>query len=251
MRILLSNDDGIDAPGLAALERAMADLGELWVVAPMVEQSGRSHALTLHEPLRARQDGPRRFAVSGTPADCVYLAVHGLCPERPDLVVSGVNRGANLGDDVHYSGTVAAAQEGALSGVKALAVSLDLDGSPAGASLHFDTAARLAREVAARLMVALTPPHELLNLNCPNLPWEDLRGLRITHMGRRRYGSTVHVKTDPRGRTYYWLGGEHEAFDAAPDSDGRAIDEGYGSLTPLRADRTAHDRLGAFSSWAR
>lgn len=240
MRILISNDDGIDAPGLAALEQALAPLGDVWVVAPEKERSAQSHALTLHKPLRVKPRGERRFAVSGTPADCVYLARHHLLPEAPDLVVSGVNRGANLGKDVHYSGTVAAAREAAMARLPAIAVSLHIT-APA-AHHHYDTAARLVASWLPDLVAAI-PPTVLLNVNVPDVPSAQVHGVRVAPLGHRIYADGVDHRVDPWGRDYYWIGGGHARFEDAPETDGPLCEKGYATVTPLHADPTDADEM--------
>ncbi len=194
--ILVTNDDGVHAPGLAALAEALDDLGEVWVVAPEREQSACGHALTLHRPVRVQQVAERRFAVNGTPSDCVNLGVLGFLPERPALVASGINHGSNLGDDVTYSGTVSAAMEGTLLGVPSIAISL-LDGGDLAA------AGRAARLVAMRTLVEGLPPKTLLNVNVPATA---ARGMRFTRLGHRVYSEKIVEQVDPRGRTHYWLG---------------------------------------------
>ncbi|HET8732596.1 MAG TPA: 5'/3'-nucleotidase SurE [Anaeromyxobacteraceae bacterium] len=234
MRVLLSNDDGVHAPGLAALAAAFPG-DEVWVVAPDREQSASSHAISLHRPLRIVQVGERRFSVDGTPTDAVYLALnHVLRGRRPDLVLSGVNHGPNLGNDVLYSGTVAAAMEGALLGVSAIAVSLAArpphDFAPAAAF-----AAELARSVAAH-------PSDrpvLLNVNVPAGP---VRGYRVTRLGVRTYGNEVVEKVDPRGKSYFWIGGDASHADIPLSDCNTVFDDGLAAVTPLRLDLT-HDGL--------
>lgn len=243
MLILLSNDDGIEAAGLAALEAAMADLGEVWTVAPATEQSAKSHALTMHEPLRVTNHGERRFAVSGTPADSVYLAAHHLLPRKPDLVVSGINRGSNLSNDVMYSGTVAAAREAASFDIPAVAVSLWARSKDP----HWSTAQAVARTVVAEVIRNGLPKGILVNVNVPDLPM--IRGVRVAPLGRRYYHPTVSVNTDPRGRKYYWIGGDHDRFDDSPDSDGPLCEAGYAVVTPLHMDLTAHELLTGLGTW--
>jgi 5'-nucleotidase len=245
MRILVTNDDGIDSPGLHALEAVAAELGEVWTVAPATEQSARSHALTMHEPLRVHTHGPRRFAVTGTPADCSYLAIHHLLPDAPSLVLSGINRGANLGDDVVYSGTVAAAREAASFGVPALAVSLWVRSD----TPHWETAQAAVRQVAPRLLHHGLPSRILLNLNVPDLPAGEVRGVRVAPLALRHYAASVEEKLDPRGRRYYWIGGEHDHFAGAPDADGPLCEDGWSVITPLQMDLTAHDLLGVVRTW--
>ncbi len=241
MRILLSNDDGIDAPGLRALEASVRAAGhDLWVVAPEKERSAQSHALTLHKPLRAKARGAQRFAVSGTPADCVYLARHHLMPEAPELVLSGVNRGANLGKDVHYSGTVAAAREAAMAGLPAIAVSLHLTG-PADHH-HYDVAADMVVGDLPRLFAAITPGN-LLNINVPDRPAEAQRGFLAAPLGDRIYADGVDRRVDPWGRDYFWIGGGHARFSDEPDTDGPKCQDGWATITPLHADPTDHADL--------
>ncbi len=243
MRILLSNDDGIEAVGLQALARAVADLGEVWTVAPATEQSAKSHSFTMHEPLRVNQHGERRYSVTGTPADAVYLALHGVLPERPDLVVSGINRGSNLGTDVLYSGTVAAAREAAAHDVSAVAISLHVpDGSTV---LHWETAVGVAAKVVAEVIRTPLPRGVVLNVNVPNLPAAEVRGMRVAPLARRRYFPLVQESLDPRGKRYYWIGGPHERFDGDPGDDGPLCLSGWVTLTPMTLDMTAHEALGA------
>lgn len=249
-RILVSNDDGVQAEGLQALVAALEPLGEVWMVAPEREQSAASHSLTLHKPLRVYEVGPRRFAVSGTPTDCVSMAVYHLMDAPPDLLLSGINRGANLGDDVTYSGTVSAAMEGTLLGIPSIAIS-QIMWQPAG----FDAAARFARVIAGELLERIAggsglPADTLLNVNVPDLPWDALRGMRWTVQGKRRFTKEqVIEKTDPRGRKYYWVGGSELEWEGNPDSDHTAVTEGYVSVTPVHLDLTNHKALRELSSW--
>lgn len=247
MRVLLSNDDGIDAPGLHALEAAVAPLGEVWTVAPATEQSAKSHSFSMHEPLRVTPRGPRRHAVSGTPADAVYLAVHAILPARPDLVVSGINRGSNLATDVHYSGTVAAAREGAAFDIPAVAVSLHLPGEPT--TLHWETAQAVVRAVLDRLLTHGLPAGTVLNVNVPNVPLAELHGIVPAPLSRRRYLPLVQENTDPRGRKYYWIGGPHERFEGDDATDGPLCEAGWAVVTPLELDITAHGVLDAVRAW--
>lgn len=248
VRVLLSNDDGIEAKGLAALERAVAGLAEVWVVAPSKEHSAQSHALTLHKPLRAIPRGERRFACSGTPADCVYLGLHGLLPERPDLIVSGINRGSNLGYDTWYSGTVAAAREAALSGVPSVAISLHpgLGANPGQANFRWDVAERVARELVRDLLASPPEPGIYLNVNIPNR--EDLRGRKVVPLGARVYESRVEERRDPWGRPYYWLGGKHDTFGDNPETDGPMCEAGWVTITPLHADPTRHEAVARMAA---
>jgi 5'-nucleotidase len=238
--LLVTNDDGVHAPGLAALAEALAELGEVWVVAPEREQSACGHALTLHRPLRAQPAGERRFAVNGTPSDCVNLAVLGFLPERPVLVASGINHGSNLGDDVTYSGTVSAAMEGTLLGVPSIAVSLAEGGDLADA-------ARVARLIATRVLVGGLPPKTLLNVNVPpTAP----AGIRFTRLGHRVYSGKVVEQVDPRGRTHYWIGGGAPTWEDLESTDMGAVHEGHVAVTPLHLDLTNHRALAAMHEWS-
>lgn len=243
--LLLSNDDGIDAPGLHALEAAMAPIGEVWTVAPATEQSAKSHALTMHEPLRVLERGARRYAVSGTPADSVYLGTHHLLPGRPKLVVSGINRGSNLSNDVMYSGTVAAAREAASFGIPAVAVSLWVKTDRP----NWETAQRVAAHIVREVLERGLPSGILVNVNVPDVPADRLRGVRVAPLGRRWYHPSVAENTDPRGRKYYWIGGEHDRFDDLPETDGPLCEAGWAVVTPLHMDLTAHELLDDLRAW--
>lgn len=237
--LLVTNDDGIHAAGLAALVTALDDLGEVYVVAPEREQSTCGHALTLHRPLRVDRLPERRFAVNGTPSDCVNLGVLGLLPQRPVLIVSGINHGSNLGDDVTYSGTVSAAMEGTLLGVPSIAVSLVEGGD-------FSTAAAVARLIATRTLVTGLPPKTLLNVNVPAaVP----RGIRTTRLGHRVYIDKIVEQTDPRGRTHYWIGAGEPRWEAHEGTDMVAVHEGDVSVTPLHLDLTNHRVLPEIGAW--
>jgi len=237
--VVLTNDDGVHAPGLAALEKALAELGDVYVVAPEREQSACGHALTLHRPLRALPMGERRFSVNGTPSDCVNMAVLGFLPETPVLIVSGINHGANLGDDVTYSGTVSAAMEGTILGVPSIAVSL-VDGG------DFEAAGRVARLIAMRVLVGGLPGNTLLNVNVPPKP---PRGIRMTRLGHRVYKEKIVEQTDPRGRSHYWIGGGEARWDDVDGTDMGAVHDGYVSLTPLHLDLTNHRALVQLADW--
>jgi 5'-nucleotidase len=246
--ILVSNDDGIRAAGIRALEAALAPLGDVWVVAPDREQSAASHSLSLYRPLRVETIDDRHFAVDGTPTDAVNLAIKGIMRQKPDLVVSGINHGANLGDDITYSGTVSAAMEGTLLGVPSIAASLvsrkadAVDAAPDfGAAADF--IARLARVVSERGM----PRDTLLNVNVPALPAAELRGYVITRQGKRRYGDAIVEHLDPRGRKYYWIGGDDLGFIPGEGTDCTAVAGGYVSITPLHLDLTNYASIGAIN----
>ncbi len=235
MMILVSNDDGIQSEGILALEEKLQRLGEVYTVAPDRVQSSTSHAITLHRPFRAQEVGPRRFAVDGTPTDCVKLALTGLLPSKPALVVSGINIGPNLGDDIIYSGTVSAAVEGTLLEIPAIAVSLvTLQSS------SFEVAAEFAGTLAARVLQKGLPSGTLLNVNVPPVPAQEVKGWRLTRQGKRRYIEQVVERIDPRGRKYYWIGGDDLGFDKEEGTDCMAIHEGYISVTPLQVDMTSY-----------
>jgi 5'-nucleotidase len=238
--LLVTNDDGIHAAGLAALAQALDDLGDVYVLAPEREQSACGHALTLHRPLRIETMRERWYAVNGTPSDCVNLGVLGFLPERPVLIASGVNHGTNLGDDVTYSGTVSAAMEGILLGVPSIAVSL----VPGG---DFAEAGRAARLVAARVLVEGLPAKTLLNVN---VPAEPPRGIRVTRLGHRVYSGKIVEQIDPRGRTHYWIGGGEPAWELLEGSDMKAVNEGFVSVTPVHLDLTSQRALGEMHDWS-
>ena len=239
--ILVTNDDGVHAPGLAALASALDELGDVYVVAPDREQSAVGHALTLHRPLRVTTVGERRFSVNGTPSDCVNLAVLGLLPERPVLVAAGINHGSNLGDDVTYSGTVAAAMEGTLLGVPSMAVS---QSDPETGTL--EGAQAVAKLVASRVLVEGLPGKTLLNINVPAGP---LAGIRKTRLGHRVYQEKVVRETDPRGLPYYWIGAGPPVWSEDEASDIAAVHRGMASVTPLHLDLTHHGALQRMAEW--
>lgn len=236
--ILVTNDDGITARGIRELADALAPLGEVWVYAPDRQQSAVGHGVSLHRPLRVTELDAQRYMVDGTPTDCVMLAVRDLLPRRPSLVVSGVNQGANLGDDVTYSGTVAGAYEGMLLGVPAIAVS-----DVKYRAVHMKTAARVAAGVAKRVLDTSLPEDTMLNVNVPDVPYEELAGLRVTRMGRRDYKDEIVERRDPRGGRYYWIGGSEPSHVAEPGTDFEAIEHGCVSITPLHRDVTNHAAL--------
>ena len=240
MPILLSNDDGISAAGLTALQESLASLDDIWIVAPDRNQSAVSHSLTLYRPLRIEQLRPRVFAVDGTPTDCINLAINGILPERPRLVVSGINHGANLGDDVAYFGTVSAAMEATLLGVPALAVSqLGRD------DFDFGPAAAFTRELVAAVLRDGLPADTLLNINVPDGSAGSIKGYALTRQGKRRYSDAVVEKVDPRGKKYYWIGGGEADFVAAEGTDFAAVHCGLISITPLHLDLTNYSSLAS------
>jgi 5'-nucleotidase len=243
-RILVSNDDGYFSDGIVALAEAVSDLGEVWVVAPDREQSAASHAISLHRPLRIKEVRPRWFAVDGTPTDCSYLAInHLLKDRRPTLCVSGVNHGANLADDVTYSGTVAAAMEAALLGVPAIAFSLVTRGP-----FDFGPAARFAKALVREALARPLPPKMLLNVNIPG--GVEPTGYQVTRLGKHTYGFDVVENVDPRGRKYYWIGGSEYAHDDIPGSDCNAVHKDKRiSITPLHLDLTHGPQMADLATW--
>lgn len=243
-RILISNDDGIEAPGLKLLTKVARSLcRDVWVVAPEHEQSGASHSLTLHRPLRVRKAGPRRFAVDGTPTDCVLLAVNSIMRgKRPTLMLSGVNSGANLGEDVTYSGTVAAAMEATLLDVPAIAFSQHFADRDA---IRWATAAAYAPEVIRRLTSLSWPRNTLMNVNFPDVEPDEVSGIVATAQGKRKLGDNLSERIDPRGRTYFWIGPMRDEAPTREGTDLRAIVEGKVSLTPICLDLT---HISALSS---
>lgn len=233
--ILLTNDDGIREPGLELLAEALAPIGDVCVYAPDRQRSAVGHGVSLHHPLRVAELRTNWYMVDGTPTDCVMLAVRALLGRRPDLVVSGVNPGANLGDDVTYSGTVAGAYEGMLLGVPSIAMS-DVSYSPR----HMDTAAAVAAKLAAYVLANGLPEDTTLNVNVPDVPIADLKGVAITRMGRRTYQDEIVRREDPRGGVYYWIGGSAPSHVREVGTDFEAIEQGFVSVTPLHRDLTNH-----------
>ena len=245
MRILVSNDDGYNAPGIEALARALSGLGEITVVAPEVNHSGASNSLTLNRPLSVRTAANGFYYVNGTPSDCVHVALTGgLIPDRPDLVVSGINNGANLGEDTLYSGTVAAASEGYLFGIPSIAFSLAEKGWA-----HIEDAARAARQIVER-QLANPMGAVLLNVNIPSRPFEDLAGYAVTRLGKRHPSEPVVRSATPYGDTVYWIGPVGQPSDGGPGTDFHAVAHGSVALTPLRLDLTQHEQLHAMQGWA-
>ncbi len=248
MRILLSNDDGILAKGLKVLEAACEPLGELYVVAPDREQSATSHSLTLHHPLRPVQLGERRWQVDGTPTDCVMLACEALFDVRPDFVISGINHGPNMGEDVLYSGTVAAAMEGLALGIPSIAVSFA--GSILRADALLETQVEILRSLLKRLMSLPSFPRDtLLNVNLPAVAADQVKGVRITRLGRRVFSDSISRMKDPWGRDILWIGGGSVEWSGPEDSDFRAVHDGFVSVTPLHLDLTHHVMLENVSDW--
>ena len=243
-RILISNDDGYQSDGLRALSEAVADLGEVWVVAPEAEQSASSHAISLHRPLRIREVHPRVFVVDGTPTDCSYVAInHLMKDEPPRLMVAGINHGPNMADDVTYSGTVAAAMEASILGVPAIAFSL-----ATRQDFDFTAAARFARQLCRAAVARALPPRMLLNVNIP--PGGELSGYAVTRLGKHSYGLDVVEKVDPRGRKYYWIGGNEYHHEDIPGSDCNVVlRERLVSVTPLMLDLTDEEMRREVEGW--
>ncbi len=249
MRLLCTNDDGIEATGLTRLVEAAEPLGEITVVAPDREQSATSHSLTLHHPIRPITRGERRWQVDGTPTDCVMLAVEALMPDRPDFVLSGINHGQNMGEDVLYSGTVAAAMEGLSLGIPSLAFSFAGGDLRTDVSLLKDQIDVLRKLLKHVLALAPFPADTLLNINLPPLRGADIKGVKLTRLGRRVYSDSLTPMQDPWGRQIYWIGGGSIAWTGEADSDFRAIQEGYISITPLHLDLTHHAMLKDPERW--
>ncbi len=244
MKILVSNDDGYLATGINVLAEVLQEISEVVVVAPDRNRSAASNSLTLSSPLRVTQVGENRFSVNGTPSDCVHLALTGLLDEEPDLVVSGINHGANLGDDVIYSGTVAAAMEGRFLGLPTIAVSLVGD-----RLTHFDTAARVVSEMVQKLAASTLSSDVILNVNVPDRPYADLEGLRAVRLGFRHKSEPVVRSKDPHGRTIFWVGPAGQGQDAGEGTDFHAVEHGAVAVTPLKVDLTRHDSLPQLREW--
>jgi 5'-nucleotidase len=250
MRILVSNDDGVHAEGIKALAKELGRLGDVWVVAPLEERSTTGHSLTIHKPLRMIKMEPRFYGVSGSPADCVYMGIRQVLKGMPDLVVSGINRGANLGQDVYYSGTVSAAREACILGIPSMAVSLCVDFAKPKleSQMHYDSAAKLAVQVLRQLLgkkltTESMAKQTLLNLNVPDKPLSAIKGVQLARQGFRFYSGSILRRTDHRGKDYYWVGGAYKGFKKDEGTDCDAVEKGYASLTPLKLDSTDHQSL--------
>lgn len=247
MRVLVSNDDGVDAPGIKVLARGLREAGhEVITVAPDRDRSGASNSLTLDRPLRTRRIDSRTWCVFGTPTDCVHLGLGGLLELEPDIVVSGINTHANLGDDVIYSGTVAAAMEGRVLGLPAIAMSLVYEN---GGVHHYESAARVAQVLTARLLVDPLPANTILNVNVPNLPWDELRGFEVTRLGHRYRAEPCIPQHDPRGNPIWWIGMAGGEQDAGPGTDFHAIRTRCVSITPIHVDLTRYQALEKVAGW--
>lgn len=245
MHILISNDDGYFAPGLECLESYLSEIAEVTVVAPEQNRSGASNSLTLDRPLLLKRAFNGFNYVNGTPTDCVHLAVTGMLEKKPDMVISGINAGANMGDDTIYSGTVAAATEGYLLGVPSIAVSL-----VGGRTLnHYETAARVVVELVQRFKRQHEPQPWLLNVNVPDVPYEQLKGTQVTRLGKRHQAESAVKCHSPNGEAMFWVGAAGQAQDAGPDTDFFAVEHGYASITPLQIDLTHYSQLDAVRHW--
>lgn len=246
MRILLSNDDGVLAPGLKILMQALKPLGQVVVVAPLEEKSTMGHSLTLHKPLRIQEMAKGFYGINGSPADCVYMAIREVLGGMPDLVVSGPNRGGNLGQDVYYSGTVSAAREACILGIPAVALSVDVQHMASSkrktaVPVRYDTASKvLVKMLRSGGLLKKAPKHTLLNVNVPNTAVGAIKGTRYTRMGFRHYSGSVVKRIDHRGRPYFWVGGQYKGFENVKGTDCEAVASGYVSVTPLQLDCTNH-----------
>jgi len=244
MKILITNDDGVFSEGLRTLANTVKTLGEVYVVAPDRERSAAAHSLTLHRPLRVEEISPRVYAADGTPVDCVNLAVYGILERYPDLVISGINNGPNLGEDLVYSGTVSAAFEATFLGIPAFAISL-----AARKDFKYQVAANFALKVATHIMRVGLPKDTLLNINVPNVEADQIPSYKITHQGKRVFEDAVVEKVDPRGKKYYWIGGGDQGFQDIAGTDFHAIANCYISITPLCVDLTNRSAVQALEGW--
>lgn len=240
MKILLCNDDGVHAHGLHVLHHYLKKLGKVWVVAPLEEKSTTGHSLTIHKPLRIIEFGENRFGVNGSPADCVYLGIREVLKGKPDIVVSGINRGANLGQDVYYSGTVSAAREACMLGIPAVAVSSAVNflRPPREDKINYATAAQMTCDLIKKGIAKGLPYHTLINLNVPDLPLKKIKGVRVAHQGFRFYSGSVIKRRDHRGKDYFWVGGQYLGFKNDDASDCHVVDEGFLAVTPVKLDCT-------------
>jgi len=244
LRLLISNDDGVHAKGINVLADELKKIAKVTVVAPDRERSAAAHSLTLHHPLRVEKVKTSYYAVSGTPTDSVILGVCEVLKKKPDIVVAGINNGPNLGDDITYSGTVAAAIEGTLLGIPSFAISMASNND-----YNFETGAHYAKIIVNMIMKHGLPADTLLNVNVPNLPVDEVQGIMITRQGKRVYDNSIVKKKDPRGKDYYWMGGEEIGFKNEPGTDFEAIGMGCVSVTPVKLDLTNHDAIRELKDW--
>lgn len=239
--ILVTNDDGVHSPGISALYSAMKDLGDAYIVAPDRERSAAGHSLTMHRPLKVTKLREYVYSINGTPTDCVTLAINKVLPEKPSLIVSGINKGANLGDDITYSGTVSAAIEGTIFGIPSIAFSL-----PSEKHYHFDTASAVATMLGGFVLEHSLPYDTLLNVNIPNVSLEKLRGIKFTRQGKRVYDGAIQETFDPWGEKHYWIGGGKPYWERGEDMDIEAVQANFISVTPIHLDLTNYDALSYF-----
>jgi len=241
--ILVTNDDGVNSPGLISLFNAMKELGDAHIVAPDRERSAASRSLTMHRPLKVEELKKNVFSVNGTPTDCVAIGINKILKEKPSLVVSGINKGANLGDDISYSGTVSAAMESTIMGIPSLAISLVIDKPLKKGPLYFETASRIAADIARYVLGKSLPYDTLLNINVPNVKMDTLKGMQFTRQGKRVYDNAVHDILDPNGNPHYWIGGGEPSWEEGNNTDIQAVQNGYVSITPIHLDLTNYEAL--------
>ena len=240
--ILVTNDDGVHSPGLLSLFHAMKNLGNAYIIAPDRERSAVSHSLTLHRPLKVEELRNQVYSMNGTPTDCVAVGINKILPEKPAFVVSGINRGGNLGDDITYSGTVSAAIESTIMGIPAFAISLVITKENAS-TLYFDTAAQIASDIAKYILEYSLPYDTLLNVNVPNIPAQDITGINLTRQGKRIYDESIQEIFDPHGEKHYWIGGGQPYWEHGEDTDIKAIQDNHVSVTPIHLDLTNYEAL--------
>jgi 5'-nucleotidase len=243
MNILLSNDDSVNAWGLKVLYKELKKLGTVWVVAPLEEKSTTGHSLTIHKPLRLIKLENGFYGVSGSPADCVYMGIREVMKKMPDLVVSGINRGANMGQDIYYSGTVSAAREACILGLPAFAVSTDVDfyKRKEDKEIYFESAAKMTIQIIKKLKLKDIPKYTLMNINVPDLPIKQIKGIKVTKQGFRYYSGTVVKRIDHRGKPYFWIGGQYKGFNNEPGTDCHEVAKDFVSLTPIKLDCTNYE----------
>lgn len=257
LKILISNDDSVHAWGLRVLQSHLKKLGKVWVVAPLEEKSTTGHSLTIHKPLRVHHLENGFVGVSGSPADCVYIGIREVMKEIPDVVVSGINRGANLGQDVYYSGTVSAAREACILGIPSLAISTNINHKlrKEDKQVHFETAAKVIVKLLKDRQTLKMPKHTLLNVNAPDIPYTQLKGLKVARQGFRHYSGSVLKRVDHRGRPYFWVGGEYKGYQNDPGTDCWVVAQNFASITPVKIDCTdysfMHDLDERFSKGAK
>jgi 5'-nucleotidase len=240
--ILVTNDDGVHSPGLISLYNAMKELGDAYIIAPDRERSAVSHSLTMHRPLKVEELLEHVYSINGTPTDCVAIGISKILTERPALVVSGINKGANLGDDITYSGTVSAAIESTIMGIPSFAISLVIEKQPA-LPLHFDTASRIAVVIGRYILEKSLPYDTLLNVNIPDVQINSIKGIKFTRQGKRIYDNSIQETFDPNGKKHYWIGGGEPYWEHGEDTDIQAIQGGYISITPIHLDLTNYEAL--------